>query len=116
MRAWVLGLAAAAAVTGAATPGLAASFNCARARWPDERAICADRGLNDQDVRMALLLELSRHFVAMGRRGMIDDEQVAWLRGRRACGANRQCLSAAYAHRIARLQGVMDEVERHGPF
>jgi uncharacterized protein len=111
----VVGLAAVMAAL-AASPARAASFDCGRARAPDERAICADRALNDQDVRMALLLDLSRHFVAMGRRGVLDDEQVAWLRGRRACGANRQCLTAAYAHRIERLEGVIQEVEAHGPF
>ena len=94
----------------------AASFNCARAHAADERAICTDRALNDQDVRMALLFDVSRHLVAMGRRGELEDEQSAWLHGRRACGANRQCLISAYAHRIARLQGVVDGVASHGPF
>jgi len=114
MRAWMVGLGVATALM--ASPAAAASFDCARARAPDEIAICGDRALNDQDVRVALLLDISRHFVAMGRRGVIDDEQVAWLRGRHACGANRQCLTAAYAHRIERLQAVIGEVESHGPF
>ncbi len=95
---------------------VAASFNCARARAADEKAICADRTLNDQDVRMALLFDISRHLVAMGRRGMLQDEQTDWLKGRRQCGANRQCLAAAYDHRIKRLQGVVDEVASQGPF
>jgi len=94
----------------------AASFNCARAKTLDEKTICSERALNDQDVRMALLLDISRRVLAMGRRGQLEDEQTDWLRGRRACGANTQCLSAAYAHRIARLEGVVDEVARHGPF
>jgi uncharacterized protein len=95
---------------------MAASFNCARARAADERAICADRNLNDQDVRMALLFDISKHLVAMGRRGMLQDEQTDWLKGRRQCGANKQCLAAALDHRIKRLQGVVDEVASHGPF
>ena len=94
----------------------AASFNCAKAKTLDEKTICAERSLNDQDVRMALMLDISRHFVAMGRRGQLDDEQTDWLRGRKACGANKQCLATAYAHRIERLQGVIDEVAHHGPF
>ncbi len=94
----------------------AASFNCSRAKTLDEKTICADRALNDQDVRMAVMLDISRHFLAMGRRGQLDDEQIDWLRGRKACGANKQCLAAAYAHRIDRLQGVVDEVAHHGPF
>lgn len=94
----------------------AASFDCRRAKAADEKAICADRALNDQDVRMALLFDISKHFVAMGRRGMLQDEQTDWLKGRRQCGSNRQCLAAAYDHRISRLQGVIDEVATHGPF
>ena len=99
-----------------APPAGAASFNCAKSRTLDEKTICAERSLNDQDVRMALMLDISRHFVAMGRRGQLDDEQTDWLRGRKACGANKQCLAAAYAHRIERLQDIIDEVAHHGPF
>jgi uncharacterized protein len=116
MRAYGLVLASVLLLGFGAGMAEAASFNCARARTADERAICADRALNDQDVRMALLFDISRHLVAMGRRGQLEDEQTAWLRGRKACGANRQCLASAYRHRIARLQGVVDGVASHGPF
>ncbi len=109
-------LAILAAALALATTAQAASFDCARARAADEKAICADRALNDQDVRMKLMYDLSRHFVPMGRRGQIEDEQIAWLKGRRACGANKQCLAAEYDHRIAALQLVFDDVARHGPF
>jgi uncharacterized protein len=100
----------------AASSAAAASFDCRRAKAVDEKTICAERSLNDQDVRMALLFDVSKHFVAMGRRGMLQDEQTDWLKGRRQCGANRQCLAAAYDHRIKRLQSVIDEVATHGPF
>ena len=33
-----------------ATPVAAASFDCAKAKAPDEKAICATRALNDADV------------------------------------------------------------------
>ena len=94
----------------------AAGFNCARAKAPDEHAICADRSLNDRDVKMTVLFDIARHLVAMGRRGQLQDEQTEWLKGRRQCGANRQCLTSAYTHRIARLMGVVEDVERRGPF
>lgn len=115
MRGWILA-AMLAAGFGSAAPAAAASFSCARPAALDEKTICANRPLNDQDVRMALLYDITRHLVAMGRRGVLEDEQTAWLRGRRQCGANLQCLNAAYAHRIERLQGVIDEVADHGPF
>ncbi len=108
-------LAVSAALFGAGAAE-AASFNCARARAADERAICADRALNDKDVRMATTYQIAGHFLAMGRRGVLDDAQTHWLKGRHACGANRQCLNAAYDHRQAALQAVLDEVYTHGPF
>lgn len=97
-------------------PALAASFDCRRAKAADEKAICADRALNDRDVKMTVMFDIAKHLVAMGRRGQLQDEQSEWLKGRRACGANRQCLNATYAHRIARLQGVIDDVASRGPY
>ena len=94
----------------------AAGFDCAKARAADEKAICADRGLNDKDVKMSILYEIDGHLVAMGRRGAIHDEQVAWLSARKACGGARACLNAAYDRRIVALQSVLDEVYTHGPF
>ncbi len=115
---FVLALLAAPALTAIpASPARAASFDCARAKAPDERAICADLALNDQDVRLALLYELDGHFLPMGGRGAMMDDQVAWLRRRHACGADRACLSRLYAARIATLRAVIDErVATHGPF
>jgi uncharacterized protein len=96
---------------------MAASFDCARAAKPDERAICQDRALNDRDVTMAVLYGLDRKFLAMGGRGLLMDEQAAWLRSRHACGANRACLARVYDRRIANLRRFIDtRVATHGPF
>ena len=46
----------------------AASFDCTKAKAADEIAICANRNLHDQDVTMALLYDLNKHFMAMGGR------------------------------------------------
>jgi uncharacterized protein len=98
-------------------PAAAASFDCARARQADERAICNDRALNDRDVTMSVLYGLDRRFLAMGGRGLLMDEQAAWLRGRRACGADRACLARSYDHRIAQLRRIIDtRVVTNGPF
>ena len=99
-----------------ASSASAASFDCNRARAPDERAICSDRALNDKDVRVAQLYEIDGHLLAMGGRGVLEDGQVHWLKGRRQCGANKQCLNAEYDHRLAALQNVINEVYTHGPF
>lgn len=101
----------------AAGAASAASFDCNKARAPDERAICADRGLNDDDVRMAQLYGIVRKVVPMGTRGAIMDEQSVWLRNRRTCGPNRACLQKSYARRIQQLNAVLEQrVYPNGPF
>ncbi|WP_340645177.1 lysozyme inhibitor LprI family protein [Phenylobacterium sp.] len=94
----------------------AASFNCERARTPDELTICASLKLNDQDVRMAQLYDIAQHLVAMGGRAAIQDDQQVWLRTRRACGADRTCLARAYTRRLAALNKVLERAYKQGPF
>lgn len=95
----------------------AASFDCNKASTADEKAVCADRILNDKDVSMALLYSIDRRFMGMGARGALMDEQAAWRKHRRACGARRDCLNALYDQRIAALRKFIDErVVIHGPF
>ncbi len=100
----------------AATPAAAASFDCGKARAADERAICANRALNDQDVRVDQLYGITRHLVPMGGRGAIMDDQRAWLKSRHACGANQACLARSYDRRLGELNQVMERVYRQGPF
>ena len=89
-----------------------ASFPCARARAPDERAICASRALNDQDVRMATMFVLLRGMHAMGAAGTMTDRQREWLTERHLCKADRPCLTRAYARRIGELQADYDRLPR----
>jgi uncharacterized protein len=105
-----------AAALGAACPAAAASFDCARAGAPDERAICANRALNDKDVTLAVMLKLAERLVAMGQRGAMMDDQRAWLASRHGCRADVACLGRRYDGRIAQVQTVLDGVAAHGPF
>ena len=116
MRRLIPALVLAATGLGAALPAAAASFDCNRARAPDERAICAYRPLNDQDVRVGQLYDITRHLVPMGGRDAIMDQQRAWLRSRATCGANRACLARSYDQRLDELNAVMERVYRRGPF
>lgn len=107
----------AAAVLAAAGPFVtgtarAASFDCTRARAADERAICADRTLNDQDVRMAVWLDVYRQVQLMGGNGAMRDAQRAWLAQRRTCGADRVCLAHAYDRRVHQLSDGYEEWAR----
>lgn len=95
----------------------AASFDCDKAKTADEKTICAHRSLNDQDVTLALLYDLNRHFMAMGARGSLIDSQGEWLKQRHACGAEVSCLSTAYTQRIGMLRRFIDDrVMTKGPF
>lgn len=116
MRRLIPALVLAATCAAVAMPAAAASFDCRKARTSDEKAICANRDLNDQDVRMDQLYGITRHLVPMGGRGAIMDDQRAWLQARKQCGANQACLKRSYDGRIRQLNTVMDRVYSHGPF
>jgi uncharacterized protein len=107
----------AALMFGTASPSAqAASFNCDKAETTDEKAICADRELDDQDVELSVLYTQLKLLLAMGARGDLEDEQVAWLKRRQACGSDRACLSKAYADRLLQLRTAFDELAKRGPF
>ena len=108
---------AAALVTAFAVTGAhAASFNCAKAKTADEKAICKTQALSDADVKMSTLFDVDTHLVAMGERGSIQDDQIAWLKRRHACGANVTCLKSAYNDRIGALQDEFQSIASRGPF
>ncbi|MEI9903264.1 MAG: hypothetical protein WDN06_04300 [Asticcacaulis sp.] len=94
----------------------AASFDCAKARLPDEKTICAYRSLSEADVKMATLFNVDTRLVAMGERGNIQDAQAEWLKNRHACGRNVACLTRSYNRRIAELQAEFDSIASRGPF
>ncbi|MFG1413952.1 hypothetical protein V5G24_22890 [Xanthobacter sp. VTT E-85241] len=97
-------------------PAAAASFDCAAAKAPDEKAVCATRSLNDLDVKMATQYAIVTRLVGMGRRGDLQDQQRAFLKQRAACGSNVACIAKAYQDRIAVFEGVLDGVVSLGPF
>lgn len=104
------------AVTCLAGSASAASFDCRKARTADEKAICAERALNDKDVRMDVLYGINRRTLAMGGRGALMDQQRDWLQGRKACGANKACLNRAYDRRLADLEKSMERIYQQAPF
>jgi len=99
-----------------ATPAAAASFDCTRARAPDEKAVCANRALNDADVRMDVLFHVDAHLMAMGGRGDLQDAQRTWLKRRQACKGDVRCLTRAYKDRLADLQAAFEGIASRGPF
>ena len=109
MKLLALAVAATCLAPGAAH---AASFDCAKAGAADEKAICADRIHNDLDVKMTKLYDTVGHFMLMGARAALHDDQVAWLKTRRACRADKACIRRSYYARIAVLQRVIDDAAR----
>jgi uncharacterized protein len=96
-------------------PVQAASFDCAKAQTDDEKAICSDRALNDQDVEMSVLYTQLKPLLGMGARGDMEDAQVAWLKRREGCGSDRTCLSKAYEERLLQLRGGFEALSKRGP-
>lgn len=94
----------------------AASFDCATAVTPGEKTICDNRGLNDQDVKMATLYEVLTQLVAMGQRGELQDAQRSWLKGRAQCKGDIACLRTAYESRIHTLQQALQGIYSRGPY
>ena len=97
-------------------PAQPASFNCAKAEAADEKAICANRALNDEDVEMAVLYTQLRPLLAMGARSSLEEAQVAWLKRREACGEDRSCLSKAYEDQVLQLRNGFEALAKRGPF
>jgi uncharacterized protein len=99
-----------------AIPAHAASYDCAKARTADERAVCASRSLSELDVEMAVRFDTISGLVAMGMRGDMGDAQRAFLASRRRCSSDASCLTALYQGRIAVLKSQYETLKRRGPF
>ena len=86
----------------------AQSFDCRKARTPDERAVCSDELLSELDELMALFYSRLRRYTrefdnAMGLQGQLLGEAREFLKRRGECGSDRACLEAAYRARIRQL-------------
>lgn len=88
-----------------AVPSGAASFDCRKAKAPDEVAVCADRELSELDTEMgALWFAYDAFPFLMGMSGNRQDEAHAFLDKRARCGADVSCLRNAYRARIKALK------------
>jgi uncharacterized protein len=105
MRTPVVLIAAFIAASALASPAGAASFDCSKAKAPDEIAVCANPALSALDSEMGgLWFAYSQIPFLMGMSGNRQDEARAFLETRAACGANVACLYGAYTQRIATLK------------
>ena len=83
----------------------AASFDCSKARTPDEKAVCRNPGLSELDSEMAALWYSYKRFpFLMGMSGVRADDAHQFLADRSQCGANVACLRRVYQARISALK------------
>ncbi|MCZ7450443.1 hypothetical protein O8B93_22940 [Agrobacterium rhizogenes] len=95
------------------SPASAASFDCTKPDLAaDEKAICDNRALNDQDVKMATTFDILTQLMAMGARDTLRDEQSKWLKKRQECAADLTCLTGAYEERMKRLGEAFQSINR----
>ncbi|MCZ7858744.1 lysozyme inhibitor LprI family protein [Agrobacterium salinitolerans] len=95
------------------SPASAASFDCAKPDLAaDEKAICDNRALNDQDVKMATTFDILTQLMAMGARDTLRDEQSQWLKQRQECAADVACLTRSYEERVKRLGEAFQSINR----
>lgn len=77
----------------------AASFDCAKARAPEELAVCADPQLSELDGVLGAAFAEAKKFSKddpQDSRKLMAVAKV-FLKQRHACGARRSCLAASYA-------------------
>ncbi|WP_109127163.1 hypothetical protein [Dyella sp. C11] len=92
-----------------------ASFDCAKASSPTERAICTSPVLGRKDVVMATYVQVLRQLkpaqAGMAYREFDDHlrvEQLQWLQqARNVCAGNVACLNRSYDQRIESLQKTL---------
>lgn len=97
----LLALTAACAIGLTPFGGSSASFDCAKAGTPSERAICADPVTSKLDEDLAKRwrqAEADSRYPAELKR-----DQFAWLKRRNGCKDDNGCLRGAYTRRLAEL-------------
>lgn len=100
---------AAALLCLSAVPAHAASFSCAKASSPPEKAICADAGLSLQDEQLAAAFQAVKKLLSDPGAAELQADQrewVKWLRARCPGKATKivPCLTEEYTRRLEQLE------------
>ena len=87
------------------SPALGASFDCAKAGTAVEKTICGDAELSSLDEHLGRYYVVALEQAGAGA-ACLKSDQRSWVKTiRNPCGADAQCLSAAYLQRLAALDG-----------
>jgi hypothetical protein len=79
------------------------SFDCRKARFSDEIAVCQDQKLAQMDVNLSALYRGLRAVATSGERRILDADEIAWSGQRRACGQDAKCIASSYKTRVRYL-------------
>ena len=78
------------------------SFNCSKAFFPDEKAICGSPDLSGLDRQLAEVYSMAK--VATGNTQTFRKEQNQAIIDRRKCGSDKDCIVAWYEERRQQLR------------
>jgi hypothetical protein len=89
--------------TSQVSPASAPSFDCQKAKYANEIAVCQDSKLAHMDRNLADLYNGLRTIATPTERRLIDADQTHWIIQLRACGADSQCIANSYKGRVRYL-------------
>jgi len=80
------------------------SFDCVKARNPDEKAICRSGELSLLDRELDVLFSAVRSRLNKDQQKALVAAESIWLSQRLACASDDDCIRAAYQDRISQLR------------
>jgi uncharacterized protein len=80
------------------------SFDCRKARKPDEQAVCSDAALAAKDVRLSEVFGQYRAQLSPDAFKQLLKNQAAWMAQRGQCGSDIACVGRAYDERIRQIE------------
>ncbi|WP_194479227.1 tetratricopeptide repeat protein [Bradyrhizobium sp. CCBAU 53338] len=92
-------------ITPAKNAALSPTFNCDKVSAPDELAICDNRALAFLDRELSAAYQQLKKGLQRNEDNLrLKQEQGEWLRQRRQCQRNSDCIAEVYRSRIEQLQ------------
>ena len=83
------------------------SFDCRKARNPDEQAVCSDAALAAKDVRLSEVFGQYRTQLSPDALKQFLKNQAAWMAQRGQCGSDIACVGRAYDERIRQIETLI---------
>lgn len=83
------------------------SFDCVKARKPDEVAVCSNAALAEKDIRLSDVFGRYRAQLLPDAQQQLLKSQSAWLALRGQCKADVACVGRAYDDRIRQIETMM---------